>query len=251
MIFSLNILSIQRTLLCFCLATVLFPTSLLSQQNVADTSLKHSLDSMKANFSQRMPADRVALYEQGIAEVASTGVLERALKVGSKAPEFSLPNARGGKTTLSSLLAKNVVVLTFYRGGWCPYCNLQLKALQQRLPDFRAANAMLVAMSPEMPDSSMKTSEKNKLQFEVVSDLGNTIAHQYGVVYSLPERLKANSASRLKSYNGAEGAGELPIAATYVIDTNGMVTYAYVNADYRKPSEILMHLHELARKKIR
>lgn len=243
---------LQRTKLLVLVVTALLPISLLGQHNGVDTSLKYSLDSMKASFSQRMPADRAAVYEKGIADVATSGVLERALKVGNKAPDFSLPNAHGGKTTLSALLAKNVVVLTFYRGGWCPYCNMQLRALQQRLPDFRAANAVLVAISPEMPDSSLKTAEKNALQFEVVSDLGNMVARQFGVVYSLPNSSKTNPSSKLKNYNGAEGAGELPIAATYVIDTDGTISYAYLNADYRnraEPSVILAHLQEIAKKR--
>lgn len=243
------------TLVCICTSVIAaLPISLHSQQNTSDSSLKKNLDSISSLFSKKMPPDRAAAYEQGIADVAGTGVLEKALKVGGKAPNFTLPNAQGGKTTLSSLLAKNVVVLTFYRGGWCPYCNMQLRAFQQQISEFRAAHATIVAISPEMPDSSLKTVEKNKLQFEVVSDVGNKVAHQYGVVYSLPERLKAGSSSRLKNYNGAEGAGELPIAATYVIDSDGTITFAYLNADYRKraePSDILYHLKELARKKMR
>ncbi len=129
---------------------------------------------------------------------------------------------------------------------------MQLRAFQQHLSEFRAANATLVAISPEMPDSSLKTTEKNKLQFEVVSDLSNVVARQYGVVYTLPEGMKANSAKRLKNYNGAEASDDLPIAATYVIDSEGKITFAFLESDYRKrvePSDLLAHLHELAQRK--
>jgi peroxiredoxin len=233
------------------LATAL---SALAQTNSSptDSSLQQRLDRIKENYSKRMTAEQSANNEKNMQDIASTGVLQRALKVGDKAPTFALPNAKGGSTSLATLLQRGPVVLTFYRGGWCPFCNLQLRAMQQYWPEFRKMNAMLVAVSPQMPDSSMKTIEKNSLQFEVVSDMGNKTAKEYGVVYTLPEKMRVAYQSTLQRYGGAEGLGELPIAATYVISQSGMITFAYLDADYRKraePTAILQHLKEQAQKK--
>jgi peroxiredoxin len=251
------ILIMPRSLSSFAVATAfgLLATLSLSAQGQnttppADSTLQQGLDQMKERFAKRMSAEQTTANEKSIADIAETNVLERALKVGSKAPMFSLPNAKGGTTSLEALLKNGAAIVTFYRGGWCPFCNLQLRAMQQYLPEFRTMNATLVAISPEMPDSSMKTADKNKLQFEVMSDAGNTVAKAFGVVYTLPEKMRAAYQSMLQRYNGVENAGELPIAATYVINKQGIVTYAFLDTDYRKraePASILRHLKELAK----
>ena len=168
------------------------------------------------------------------------------MQVGDTAPNFTLTNAEGKEVSLKDELKKGSVVLTWYRGGWCPYCNLTLHALQEELSNFKANGAVLVALTPELPDNSLTTSEKNKLEFEVLSDIDNKVAKEYGIVFKLiPEVAKSyNEAFDLKKYNGNE-SNELPLAATYIIGQDGKIRYAFMDADYRnraEPSEITAFL---------
>ncbi len=210
--------------------------------------LKQELDAFGSQSMKNVPPERVAKYEQTVMDVSKTGVLESALQKGAQAPDFEIPNAKGSKIALKYLLANGPVVLTFYRGGWCPFCNIQLRALQKALPEFRKYNATLVAISPEMPDSTMKTAERNKLQFEVLSDVGNVVARKYGVMYKLPESLRERMRPMLTQFNTAAANDELPIAATYVITSDGRISYSFVESDYRKraePSDIVAHIASL------
>ena len=109
----------------------------------------------------------------------------KALKQGDKVKDFTLKNAKGEEVNLSVLLKKGPVVLTWYRGGWCPYCNLALKQLQEELAQIKEQGAMLVALTPELPDHSLTTQEKNALEFEVLTDLHNEVARSYGLVFKL------------------------------------------------------------------
>lgn len=159
----------------------------------------------------------------------------KALKMADKAIPFTLKNAIGQEVALASLLAKGPVVLTWYRGGWCPYCNVALKQLQQKLPQIKALGATLVALSPELPDNTLSTKEKDKLEFEVLSDLNNEVARMYGIVFKLsPETgAKYNESFQLNAHNGSMSE-ELPFPATYIIDKSGVIQYAFVDADYKK-----------------
>ncbi len=121
---------------------------------------------------------------------SSTVSPQRAIKQGDEAPEFELPNANGKTVALSSLLSAGPVVLTFYRGGWCPYCNLQLRAYQRILPELAALGAQIVAISPEPPDTSLTTAEKNALEFEVLSDVTSKAARDYRLLYELSDELR-------------------------------------------------------------
>ena len=147
-------------------------------------------------------------------------------------------------------MKKGPVVLTWYRGGWCPYCNLPLHALQEELPSFKALGASLIAISPELPDNSISTAEKNNLGFEVLSDVRNAVAKKYGIVFKLIEPVAEsyNQGFGLNEHNGDQ-SNELPLAACYIIDTNGEVTYSFLDADYRnraEPSEITKALEAMS-----
>ena len=172
------------------------------------------------------------------------------IDVDDQAPNFVLPDATGNSVELRTLLQHGPVVLTFYRGGWCPYCNIELRALQSALPQIRGHHATLVAVSPQTPDQSLSTAEKNELEFPVLSDSGNKVAREYGIVFTLPEALRPiyeNFGIELPAHNGDESF-DLPVPATYVIDGEGKVRYAFVNADYRQraePSDIVAALAEL------
>jgi len=216
----------------------------------ANESLRAELEALQAQFTASAPAEMIALFERGIQEVGGSGVMENALAVGDKAPDFTLPGATGEEVALSELLDRGPVVVIFYRGGWCPYCNIQLQAMQRHLPEFEAAGATLVAISPELPDHTLDTAQKEELSFEVLSDVGNEVARKFGVVYPLPDYLVEVFRPR---FDLAERHGddkwELPLAATYVIDTGGTIAHAFVDKDYRKraePAEVLAAVNNLA-----
>ncbi len=142
--------------------------------------------------------------------------------------------------------------MTWYRGGWCPYCNIALRGFHKSLPGIKAAGASLVAISPESPDNSMTTVEKNHLEFAVLSDKGSKVARAYGVSYKIPKVLADQFKGRLDlgKYNG-DDSGELPLGVTYVVDQEGMIRYAFIDADYRKraePSDVLAVLRGLGKK---
>jgi peroxiredoxin len=161
------------------------------------------------------------------------------MAVGDTAPDFTLPDAKGRQVSLATLLADGPVVLTWYRGGWCPYCNKQLSDYQLSLTDMKAMKAQLVAISPQTPDNSLTTVEKNNLAFAVLSDQGNLIAKQYGLAYTLPADVVARYKNHfdLAKYNG-DDTNQLPLTATYVIDKQGVIRYAFVNEDYTKRAEV-------------
>ncbi|WP_310095263.1 MULTISPECIES: peroxiredoxin-like family protein, partial [Bosea] len=152
--------------------------------------------------------------------------------------------------SLSSLLARGPLVVTFYRGGWCPYCNLQLLAYQQVLPTIRELGAELVAISPQQPDHSERTAQAARLDFPVLSDVGNVAAAAYGLAFELPSSLRAayESAGTPVQLNNGDETWRLPVPGTFVVAQSGLVVLSYVDADYRKrlePTEILGALTDL------
>lgn len=175
-----------------------------------------------------------------------------ALKVDEKAPQFKLPNAQGKTISLSKVLEKGPVVLTFYRGSWCPYCNLQLRALQAKLNEIHALGATLIAISPEVPDGSLSENEIHKMEFTILSDQDAKVASQYGVAWEVPEFLIAHmrvdrNLDLIKINNGNKNL--LPIPATFVLGSDGIVKWSYVNVDYRtrsEPDQILEVLKSLS-----
>jgi len=200
--------------------------------------LQDVLDERKANFNAKASDEKKKVYAAGIQDILDKGILDNAKKVGETAPAFTLTNATGEEVSLQSYLDKGPVVLTWYRGGWCPYCNLTLARLQEELPNFQAEGANLLALTPEVPDSSISTSEKHELTFEVLSDLDNNVARDFGVVFTLtPDVAEAYQKSfGLHEYNNSE-SNELPLAATYIIDTDGTIAWAFVSEDYRNRAE--------------
>ena len=217
--------------------------------NEQANSLQAQLDARKAAWAEKASDHVKRAYKEGIDAVVEAGVEAQAKQVGDQAPDFSLSNATGQSIRLSEYLAKGPVVLTWYRGGWCPYCNITLRQLQLELPNFQAKGANLIALTPELPDKSLSTQEKHALEFEVLSDVGNEVARAYGIVFKLTEEVGEmyQNAFDLHAYNGDESK-ELPLAATYVIDVEGNIQYAFLDAEYRnraEPSDILKILDSL------
>ena len=213
------------------------------------TTLKSELDARRSDWAAKAPEETKTIYNEGILAVEHSGIIQSALQVGDQALDFRLNNATGRPVQLSEVLSQGSVVLTWYRGGWCPYCNITLRHLQQRLQDFKNAGANLIALTPELADNSLSTREKNDLQFEVLSDINNEVAKKYGIVFKLTEAVAQTykQAFDLESYNGND-SNELPLAATYVIDTHGIIRYAFLDAEYRnraEPADILNVLESL------
>ena len=202
-------------------------------------TLEQELAVFRAEFARTAPAGRAALYEAKIEELRSEFASKSAIGVNDTAPDFALPNPAGKSIVLKDLLRSGPVVLTFYRGGWCPYCNIQLRAYQGALPQITGLGGRLVAISPQLPDNSLDTASKNALTFDVLSDVGNKVSRSYGLVYSLPEEIRSAFRSNnkaLPSINGDE-SWELPVPATYVVARDQRVALAYIEVDYRKRPE--------------
>lgn len=212
-------------------------------------TLEDRLDARAAKFAETAPAEMIALFEAGLDSVRESGVVAEAVNVGDTVPAFALPGIDGKLVDIGNLLDRGPVVLTFYRGGWCPYCNLQLRAYQDILPELKRLGAELVAVSPQVPDSSMATATRDSLEFYVLSDVGNRVANKLGIVYTLPSDLCEVYQQRLNlsAYNADESC-QLPLAATWVIDRDGVVRWAFLDADYRnraEPADIVQALRAL------
>jgi peroxiredoxin len=182
--------------------------------------------------------DRSQAFEEGIDEVRQSGILQSALNVGDHAADFELPDANGNLVKLSELLANGPVVLSFYRGGWCPYCNRQLQAVQQALPQIREQGGQMVAVAPELPDNVKATQEKNSAKYTMLSDKGNAVAREYGIVFRISDKVIPfyDQFFDIEQYNG-DRSYELPLAATFVIDPDGVIRYAFLDADYKQRAE--------------
>jgi peroxiredoxin/YHS domain-containing protein len=202
-------------------------------------TVQQLLDAKKAEFEKKAPSEVQALYEKGIKDVGASGVMSSALKVGVPAPEFELPDATGKKVSLASVLKDGAAVLVWYRGGWCPYCNIQLREYQKHLEEFTKAGGKLIAISPQTPDQSLSTKEKQGLEFIVLSDSGNVVARKFGIVYKLPKEVSEAFKGKLdlEKYNG-DTSEELPLAVVYVVGRSGKIVYAFVDEDYRKRANI-------------
>ena len=213
-------------------------------------SLQKELEERFNTVSQKVPQDILNTMLDVTRRLVESGIADNSLKVGDKVPDFNLPNAVGEEVRLKELLDKGPVILNFYRGGWCPYCNLELNAYQKHIPDINELGASLVAISPQTPDNSLSTAEKNELKFQVLSDVGNKVANQFGLVFKVPSELQEiynNFGITLPKFNGDE-SWELPMPGTYVIDKDGTVSYAFADADYTKraePDEVIAKLEEI------
>lgn len=202
------------------------------------TSLLEDIRAYKEKFKQKAPKEKQETMAKATQELKDSGIA-LGLKTGDKAPQFTLPNASGQLVSLNEILADGPVILTFYRGGWCPYCSLELKAYQRELSAIKEAGATLIAISPETPDSSMSTKEKNELEFIVLSDDRNQVAQEFDLVFKMPDYLidvYKESALDVPGHNGNDD-WELPKPATFVIDQSGTIVFAQVESDYTQRVE--------------
>lgn len=216
-------------------------------------SYRQEAEAYKAKAQERL-GDQFTILTDDMNRVHSSHALDHALKVNDSAPDFSLPDAFGHEISLRTLLWTGLVVISFYRGEWCPFCNLELRALQQALPEITKLGANLIAISPEKPDNGIVLTEKNKLTFPVLSDFRNAVARQFGIVFRVGDKVQDLSRNVFRNdlaLRNGEDSYELPVPATFVIDGRGIVRFAHVNVDYMtgraEPKDVIDTLEGIAR----
>jgi peroxiredoxin len=218
-------------------------------------SLQDKLDAFKADFKAgklpwRAPAEIHPIMERATAELIASGQASRAIKAGDLAPHFRLRDQDGNEVSSAELLEKGPLVVTFYRGVWCPYCNLELQAINEVLPELQRYGANVVAISPQSAVNSRKSVRVNELGFPVLSDQHNETAQAFGLRFALPDylvELYKKLKNDLTAFNG-DTSWTLPMPARYVIGMDGIVSYSEVNPDYTHrpdPSEMFPVLRKL------
>ena len=215
------------------------------------TTLSQQLDEYRAGWRERVPAERRAAMERHIAHLEAGGIGKAAKQTGDRAPDIALPDVHGNVVSLAPMLEKGPVVVVFYRGGWCPFCNMQLKAYETVLPRITAAGASVVAISPEKPDDTVSTAEKNALTFPVLSDIDQKVGKAFGLVYAFTDELRSvydGFKLDIPGKNGTPGEWSLPLSATYVIGSDGRVLFADTGVDYRHRTDPMDVLAVLERR---
>ena len=198
-----------------------------------------------------VPSDIAGDMDKANAELAASGLVDQVAKVGCRAPDFTLPDALGRIVSLAERLGRGPVVLSFYRGIWCPFCNLELRALQQVMPDIAALGATLIAVSGMTPDMSLSATQRLDLSYDVLTDAGLSVASSYGLVWKLPGYLQddyARLGHPIEKFNGP-GEPVLPVPATFVVDTDAIIRFAYANPNYMyraDPADVIRALRNLA-----
>jgi len=202
-------------------------------------NLKKELSDFAEQMSKQAPPEVLQTMGGEIGKLAQSGITEGAKTVGDKAPNFSLENSEGNNISLGDLLENGNVVVSFNRGNWCPFCNLEFKALQNSVSEIKDAGANLVVVSPQLPILSRELKHKNGFDYDILYDKGNKVAKQFGIAFSLPEPLRPIHEAfgmDIPAHNG-DNTFELPLAATYVINKNGEITYTYLNANWMERAE--------------
>jgi peroxiredoxin len=219
-------------------------------------SLQDKLDAFRADFKAgkppfNAPAEIHPIMERATAELVASGQAGRAIKAGDHAPQFSLKDQDGNEVSSSALLAKGPLVITFYRGVWCPYCNIELQAINEALPQIRELGANVVAISPQTSVNSRKSVRTNNLDFPVLSDVHGQVGADFGLRFALPPYLidlYKGFKNDLPAFND-DPAWTLPMPARYVIGQDGVVLYSEVNPDYARrpdPSDMFPVLEKAA-----
>ncbi|MFJ5295917.1 peroxiredoxin-like family protein [Pseudomonas sp. NPDC088368] len=207
-------------------------------------TLQATLDAFKADFVAGKPPYNAppqvhVIMKRATDELIASGQAERTLKVGDKAPVFTLNDPDGNPVSSTELLAKGPLVISFYRGVWCPYCNMELQALEATLPEYQALGASLVAISPQIKANSRKSVRQNNLTFPILSDEKSQVADAFGLRFALPDYLVdlyKGFGNDLPAFND-DPAWVLPMPARFVIGQDGLIKYAEVNPDYTQRPE--------------
>ena len=219
------------------IAALAMSQSVFSQEiDSKNKSLEESLDEKKAHFEANASDEKKRIYAEGINAVKESGVLESAINVGDKAPDFVLANAEGKEVSLYKELEKGPVVLMWYRGGWCPYCNRQLSALQEIMPELEEKGWQLIALSPDKPEELAKTVKNEELGYTLVSDSKMKAAKAFEIAFQVDQP----TIEKYKTYKidliaaSGEGHQQLPVPSVFLINAEGEITFVFSDPDYKK-----------------
>ncbi len=206
--------------------------------------LREQFAERKELIAKYVPAETQTVHARVIADLKRDGIEQRAIQTGGIAPQFELMDQNDKLVRSADLLARGRLVICFIRGRWCPFCVGQLEAMNQILPEIQTAGSSLVAISPQTVKQSFFMADQHRLRFPLLSDAHNEVARQFGLVYRLPDDQQAiyrRAFINLPFANG-DDSWELPVPATYIVERDGSIAYASVNADYTErpePAEIL------------
>jgi peroxiredoxin len=204
-------------------------------------TIREQSDQLKAAAAERLPADVAEVFDRSVRDLLDQGIPSGAIKAGDRLDPFTLDDATGAPVSLGQIVESGPAVIVFYRGGWCPYCNLALRTYQRELlPRLAEYGARLVAISPQSPDQSLSTAEKAQLGFTVLSDPGSRLARRIGIAFQQADEVLAAQRELgldLAQVN-AEGSTQLPRPTVLVIDQEGTVRFADVQPDYTARTEV-------------
>lgn len=199
-------------------------------------TFQEKLANLKERIETNIPARQLEIMHNATKQLQESGIEDNVLEVGDKLPEFELPNQKGEHFKSTDLYKDGALVITFYRGLWCPYCNADLGNLKKYVPEIEKAGGKMIAISPEKQEYSNKIIQKHKLNFDILTDARNEVASQFGLRFKLPQDLidtyKVFSID-LEMYNG-NSDWTLPMPARFLVGTDGVIHYAECSADYTK-----------------
>lgn len=197
-------------------------------------NLEQQINELNENLAKQLPTEVLEVFGKSIQDLKAKNMEDSSISVGDKFPDFSLPNASDKTVALKELLQNGKVIIAFFRGSWCPYCNLELKALQDNLKQIIGKNVTLIAVSPQTSDYSEELKSNHHLEFELLTDKNNALAKQLGITFELQNYVIPTYSSlgiELSEYN-ENNNNELPVPAVFVIDTNSSIVYKFVDTNY-------------------
>ena len=202
--------------------------------------LAKQIEQFNNELATQVPQEVLEAFGKSIKDLKTKNIEEKSIKLGAIMPDFSLPNAKNEIIHSKEILKSGKMIIAFYRGSWCPYCNLELKALQENLSKINDKKVSLVAISPQSPDNSLTVIEKHNLTFEVLTDKDNTFAKQLGIIFELQDFVLPfyNALGiNLSSFNKNDDTS-LPIPAVFVVNENGIIIYKFADANYMNRIDI-------------
>ena len=204
------------------------------------TDLATQIQQFNIELAAQVPQEVLEAFGKSIEDLKTKNIEEKSIKIGETIPNFSLKNAKNEVVNSSDILKNGKMIIAFYRGSWCPYCNLELKALQEKISEFKEKNATLVAISPQSPDNSLTVIEKHHLTFEVLTDKDNVFAKQLGIVFELQDFVLPYYHALgidLSSFNENTN-NSLPIPAVFVVNESSKIIYKFADANYMNRIDI-------------
>lgn len=202
--------------------------------------LKQQIDELNEALASQLPSNIVEVFEQSIEDLKKQNIAETSAQLGQKFPNFSLTNWKNKTIELDGLLKRGKVIVAFFRGSWCPYCNLELQALQARLKELDDRKVSLVGVSPQLSNYNQELMGNHNLEFELLTDKDNKLAQMLGISFQLQEYAVSvyNSLGINLSMFNANENNELPVPAVFVVDTDYSIVYKFVDSNYMNRLDI-------------